>query len=237
MFCGLNEMNANLEQIIKIYSTQSHKKLAESLLDFSKDDLIALFVDLLTIYINDKNSSTLREFVTVSLSGYSHNTKKIGFNGFRQTINGIPINCEAKPKNICTQDFIDYKNGLRKNSPDKLNASGNFTDYTWARLEKDKVSNLNMLVSGFIDGQLVYILEFPFCTDTFIQKLEEQLKKRFPDGDKSGEYLRSASFSFKDFTNKENLKCVYVIEKKKLESMSPYINSSLYEYLLEKAND
>jgi len=210
-------MNKNLEEAIKIYSTSSHKYLSETLLGYSKDSLIALFSDLLTLYINDKNSSTLRELITVSLAGYSHTPHKTGFNGFRQTVNGEPINCEAKPKNICSQDFEDYKNGLRKNCPSKLNAGGNFTDYTWKRLEKDKRSSLNMLVSGFIDGQLIYILEFPFCTDSFIKCLERQLEKFFPDGDITGRYLRSASFSFKDFSSSKELKNVYIISKDKLK--------------------
>ncbi|MGL4347767.1 MAG: hypothetical protein ACRCR9_06790 [Chitinophagaceae bacterium] len=39
---------------------------------------------------------------------------------------------------------------------------GNFTDYTTERLEKDLKEKLNMLSSGFIDGELQYILEYPF---------------------------------------------------------------------------
>ena len=230
-------MNRNLEEAIKLYSTQSHKKLNDALLDYSKDDLIALFVDLLTLYINDKNSSTLREFITVSLAGYTHNTQKIGFNGFRQTVNKEPLNCEAKPKNLCTQDFLDYKAGIKRNCPEKLSASGNFTDYTWKRLQKDKISNLNMLVSGFIDGQLVYILEFPFCTEPFVRCLEHQLERYFPNGDEKGRYLRSANFSFKDFSETEDIRNVYILQRNKLQILEPYINKSLYNYLWANSDD
>lgn len=230
-------MNKNLEEAIKTYSTSDHKELSSLLLGYSKDTLIALFSDLLTIYINDKNSSTLREFITVSIAGYTHNTHKIGFNGFRQSANGKPINCEAKPKNICSQDFADFKSGLRKNRPDRLNASGNFTDYTWKRLEKDRQSNLNMLVSGFIDGQLIYVLEFPFFTPSFISCLEKQLQRQFPNGDEKGRYLRSASFAFKDFDKSENLKNVYILKKEKLKELQPYINSYLFEYLMKNTNE
>jgi hypothetical protein len=55
-------MNKNLQDGIKTYSTKWHKDFNSKLLGMSKDDLIALFADLLTIYINDKNSSTIREF-------------------------------------------------------------------------------------------------------------------------------------------------------------------------------
>ena len=68
--------------------------------NFSKDTVIALFTDLLTTYITDKNSSTLREFITVTIAGYQHSEKKIGFNGFKHTTSVEAIACEAKPKNL-----------------------------------------------------------------------------------------------------------------------------------------
>lgn len=58
-----------------------------------------------------------------------------------------------------------------------------------------------MLVSGFIDGKLIYIIEFPFRCEKFVKKLEDQLNKRFPDGDIPRQYLRSASFTYEDYIN------------------------------------
>ena len=49
-------MNNELYEVIKAYATKPHKELALLLLDKSKDQLIALFNGLITIYINDKNS-------------------------------------------------------------------------------------------------------------------------------------------------------------------------------------
>jgi len=38
--------------------------------------------------------------VTITLAGYEHSEKKIGYNGFKQSaaIGGPPMACEAKPK-------------------------------------------------------------------------------------------------------------------------------------------
>jgi len=90
-------MNEDLAQIVIYYATKPHKELSELLLNKSKDNLISSLTDLLTAYINDKNSSSLREFITVVISGYQHNPKKLGYNGFKQnsTIGGKPIACEA----------------------------------------------------------------------------------------------------------------------------------------------
>lgn len=92
-------MNQELSKALKLYATKSHEEFNLYLLSNSKDTLIALFSDLLTMYINDKNSSTIREFLTVTISGFEHSETKIGFNGFRQNsiVGGRPIYCEAKP--------------------------------------------------------------------------------------------------------------------------------------------
>lgn len=53
-------MNKELAEIIRIYATKSDRELNEYLLGKSKNNLIAVLIDLITMYINDKNSSTLR---------------------------------------------------------------------------------------------------------------------------------------------------------------------------------
>ncbi len=225
-------MNSELYEVIKTYATKSHKELASLLLDKSKDQLIALLNGLITIYINDRNSSLLREYITVSLAGYVPTDTKIGYNGFKQStqIGGETIACEAKPQNLNTED-----NSKRKN-PRRLNGGGNFTDYTYKRLARDKKESLNMLISGFVDGELVYVLEFPFSCQSFVKRLNIQLKRRFPDGDKSGEFLRSANFVFEHYKNCKELKIVY-LEREKLEKNKKYLTKKYYDFLLKRINN
>ena len=223
-------MNDTLARILKTYSTQPHQEYASQIHSLSKDTVIALFTDLLTTYINDKNSSTLREFITVALAGYEHNANKIGFNGFKHTTTGKSIACEAKPKNVSNQDLEDYQSGIRKTFH-KLRGNGNFTDYTWKRFNKDKKENLNILVSGFVDGKLIYLLEFPFSTKLFTSKLETQLQNKFPNGDEAGYYLRSANFSYKDFVDSIELKIVYCVNY--LEDYQQFIVRDFYQKLLQ----
>lgn len=72
----------------------------------SKQNIISILVDLLTTYFNDKNSSTLREFIVVSLSGFEPNSSKIGYNGYKHDAIGKKAEyCEAKPKNVNTNDL------------------------------------------------------------------------------------------------------------------------------------
>ncbi len=230
-------MNKDLQEAIKIYSIGSHKELNSFLLDKSKDNLIAIFNDLLTTYINDKNSSTIREFITTTISGYMHHESKIGYNGYRQsTISSIDCEyCEVKPKNIDRLDLEKYKNGEKK-SIQRLNAGGNFTDYTWERFNKDLESNLNMLISGFIDGKLIYIFEFPFKNKDFVKKLKSQLEKAFPNKvRKSGTFLRSANFDFKDFIFSNNFKINFILSKEELEKYIEFFNGNFYKELIKYA--
>lgn len=235
-------MNQELAHVIKIYSARTRQELNSYLIGKSKDTLIAMLVDLLTMYINDKNSSTIREFITVTLAGYTHKEGKIGYNGFKQDaiIPGKTIKCEAKPKNVNTEEFEKYKRSARKTSPAKLNGGGNFTDYTPARLQKDKQEkDLNMLVSGFVDGKLIYILEFPFNSPDFVKNLEIKIRRwqRKLRGSKSiiGQFLRSADFDYKDFIKSSNLKIVYLLNKTELSKYKPYIAKGFYNFLEKKA--
>ena len=225
-------MENELYEVIKTYATRPHKELASLLLDKSKDQLMSLLNSLLTIYINDKNSSLLREYITVSLAGYEPTNTKIGYNGFKQStkIGGDMIACEAKPQNINTED------NKKRKSPRRLNGGGNFTDYTNKRLSRDKKGNLNMLISGFVDGELIYVLEFPFNHHKFVKRLKNQLKRRFPNGDRLGEFLRSANFTFEHYKNYKELKIVY-LEKEKLEKHKNHLAHKFYEFLFKKINE
>jgi len=222
-------MNQELAKVIEIYTTKTHQELSNYLIGKSKDTLIGILVDLLTIYINDKNSSTIREFITVTLAGYEHRESKIGYNGFKQDayMPGKTIKCEAKPRNIITREF---------KGSGKLDGGGNFSDYTPRRLKKDlEEEGLNMLVSGFIDGKLIYILEFPFRCVDFVNHLNEQLKKWQSKlkGSKTtrGQFLRKASFDYRHYINCPELKVIYLLPKAELRKYKDFINDKFYKWM------
>lgn len=231
-------MNKELAEVIRLYSTAPHGELDEYLLGKSKNNLIAMLLDLLTMYINDKNSSTLREYVTVIVAGYNHTEEKIGYNGYKQSsiLGGKPIMCEAKPKNFDTTEWEKFKNKMRKTPPSKLKGAGNFTDYTHERLEKDKKENPNMLISGFVNGKLMYILESPFNCKTFTSKLLKQLERQFSkESRKPKEFLRSADFDYRDYADCDKLKIGYLLKKVELERYKDYFQKKFYELLYERA--
>ena len=218
-------MNKNLAETIKLYATAEHSAVTEYLHTLSRDSVTAILLDLLTMYFNDKNSSTLRDYMLLTLSGFTPNTEKIGYNGYRQTtIAGEQVReeCEAKPKNIRSDDP----------KPKKLNGAGGFNDYTFARLEKHKRENPTVLVGGFIDGKLIYICRFPFDSPSFTARLKSQLLKKYPDGkDKKGDWLRSATFRLADYKDVDDLTVDVFVDSKKLDECKPCITGPLLAFL------
>ena len=217
-------MDNKLLETVVIFATKPEKEAQSFLRKKSSEEIIKLFMDILKVYMNDKNSSTLREKITLKTAGYTSTDKKIGYDGFKENT-GKKIVSEVKPKNVDTENNKVIK------TPQKHDGSGNFTDYTFARFERDKKENPNMLISGFVDGILIFVLEFPFNFSYFTNQLYISLKKRFPQGDISGEYLRSAGFNFKSYKNCKELK-VIDLNTNELKNNRDNFSKSFYEFLL-----
>ena len=216
-------MNKDLMDLICEYTKTSHKALLADLQDKSKDSIIAILIDLLTMYYNDKNSSSLRQYVVAAEMGYTPSKEKIGYNGYKHSTVDVDkiLHCEVKPKNINTND-VKHK---------KLDGRGNFTDYTQARLKKDKKANPMMLSAGFIDGKLIYIIAFPFNSKQFITELDRQLVKQYPNGDEKGKFLRSASFGLKDYSAVKGLSVKMYVTKEQLHEHKKNIAKPLFDFL------
>ena len=217
-------MNKDLLELIEDYATRKHTDINTNLLGKSKDNLIAMLLDLLTMYYNDLNSSTMRELVVAVVAGYEPSSEKLGYNGFRHnTLTGTTEHCEIKPRNFRTDST--------SKNPRKLNGGGNFTDYTWARFKKHQQENPNMLVAGFVNGRLIYIFGFSFNEQSFTSRLQEQLEQHFSAGDSKGVYQRSADFSFKHYKDAESLEIIYSVSKSELTEAKPYITGPVFKYL------
>ncbi|MFN3420090.1 MAG: hypothetical protein ACK40X_00005, partial [Armatimonadota bacterium] len=154
-------------------------------------ELVMVLEELLTFYANDKNSSTLREWAVLQISGCAPLMGKIGYNGHQ---GGIPY--EVKPRNVLSSENK------------RLNGGGNFTDFTYERLEKYLQDGVHVLVAGFVDGNLVYVLEVPFAC--LYGAIKAQLDKKFHSDRPTGMFLRSANFSFHDYAGRPEVRLVFL---------------------------
>ena len=215
-------MNENLKKLFILYAEGKKEELSQFLESLTKKTLIATLLDLITIYLNDKNSSKIREMITAWIAGYETSHEKLGYNGFKLEIDtGNKVFGEIKPQNT-------------ENIKRKLKGGGNFSDYTPERFKNDLKNNPNIIVSGFVNGFLIYILEIPF--ECLSECLKQQLKKKFglKLQRKSGEYLRSAIFSFKDYKKCKNIKLIY-LNQQNLQKFQDYLSKDFLCFLNDLA--
>ena len=227
-------MDRESQEIVKFYAIGSPSQFSERLGTLSRHSLIIMVDGLLKAYINDKNSSTLREFVTTVMSGYTHESRKTGYDGYRDTASGKRRYCEVKPQNYATEDIGAHQRGERKTLPKKLDGSGHFNGYTHKRFKRDMKEKPSLLLSGFVDGRIVYILEVPFNASGIIARLRKRLRDHLPSGDKPGRYLiGAASFGFRDYKDSGELMVNFILPPEGLQQHRPCISQKFYAFLLE----
>ncbi len=214
-------MNRNLEELIRAYALGFNAEAC--LLGVSMATLKSMLIDLLAMYFNDLNSSTLREIVVALVSGYQPYTAKQGYNGYRyDALTGDTEDCEIKPVNVRT----DSTNTRR------LNGGGNYTDFTNERLEGHKGKNPTMLVAGFVDGRLIYVCEFKFNEPTFLQALEEDLNKQFSEGRRRGTFRRSTSFDLRHYKDGASFKVRCYVSKEQLTGYKKHLSRDMFKLLM-----
>lgn len=168
------------------------------------------YVELLDSYLNDLNSSRLRQDITCNVIGLKVNDKKLGYDS-------ADSSDEVKPKNISSTS-------IKKT---KLDCGGNYSDLTHKRHIKYIEDNAIIHCSGFIDGYLMYIIKVPYSE--LINRFQKILNDKLPDGDLPNRYVRSASFTFTHIKNSPNIKVEFVRDN--IGEFSSFINKELYNYL------
>lgn len=191
-------ISPRLQQIILDKATGRHVECDEYLLE------------LLDIYMNDKNSSTMRELITTILAGYQDIPGKLG----RDAVDpATGKEKECKPKNY---------NGT---SPQR--GEGCFNDYTRKRFNQDLNDDLDIVGSLFVNGKCAFVAEYN------ISAIKDKLDKQIHDKCevKGNSYVRSASWSYDSYINHDSFKIHYidrsVIEENPKCMVKPFRNAIL----------
>jgi hypothetical protein len=196
-------MRNTLEDIIVKYS---HNDSEFSSLKIDEDH----FIELLKKYLNDKNSSTLRQDIMCEVAGLTPSTKKLGYD----SENSVD---EMKPKNI------DTNNPKAK----KLDGRGNYSDMTFKRHNAFCDQNAQIHIGGFVDGKHIFQIKVSYIEMRV--HFENQLKKRLPNGDQPTQYLRSMGFSLTQIKKCDNVVLTYLVQD--LINYRKYMSKALYIYL------
>jgi len=188
--------------------------------DITREKLIEIngesYVNLLDLYLNDLNSSRLRQDITCHILGFKVNENKLGYDSSES-------NDEIKPKNVST------KNPKVK----KLDCGGSYSDLTHKRHAKYISDNAIIHIAGFVDGYLQYIIKVPYIDLQY--HFQRILDSKLPEGDLPNRYVRSASFGIKQIKGCPGAKVEFI--RKDIENYSYYINKEVYNYLKTENND
>ena len=134
-----------------------------------------LYTNLALSYLNDKNSSTLREAITADVCGYEWISEKLGYDAIDTSNNKFK---EIKPKS----NWVKYS------------GNGNFSDLNRKRLIKMISDNSDVVCSLFNDSKLVIVFEFKL--NQIYEKLNKQVIEKCEK--KGQDHVRSANFSIND---------------------------------------
>ena len=87
---------------------------------------------------------------------------------------------------------------------------------------KDIKNNVIILIGGFVEGKLVFILKVPFNFKELSSFFKEKLKKVLPNGDEPSRYIRSLKFSYMKYKNCKEVKLIYFDKKFKGNLTIPF---------------
>jgi hypothetical protein len=192
----LNDKNVKFAYNIVIGKTEEFDKKDED------------YKNLMLSYLNDDNSSSLREAITCYVCGYAWNTRKHG----EDAINPI------------TNQLIECKPKLHKDK--YCDGGGMFNDMTIQRVEKYLKNDMQIVCSIFSHNRLIYVIEFAFAD------IAEHIKNRIKNRKENSR--SSPSFSYTHYMNLSNLKIHYV----DLKSINNFrcLSKKHYRMLIEKLN-
>jgi hypothetical protein len=194
-----------------------------TMFDLLDDDNKNLFL----CYLNDSNSSSLREVITARVAKCNWSSKKHGLDGTDVKTNKGK---EIKPKSGQSTNLD--KNGKKQ----KCGGGGTFNDFTLKKCNQLKEENVDIICSLFYDSILMFVVEFPFSVISDF--IENKLKNNLERTDLVRP--RSVSFSHANYLNYPDLIVHYINIKniKKTNCISkPHLKELENHFYKHERND
>lgn len=190
--------------------------------------------------INQKKSERLAtkdvdwpEIHTVTTAGFIHIADRHGFDGF-DDIRGM--HCEVKSSSkIINKELlrrfaagqIVLRNELIGNPIDGRGVFSLFTHEAYMRYVE---SDVRMLISAYINGVLMFIIEFPFRHPTFRGHVKRMLERSLPNGDKPGR-AKTISFGYNQYKDCDDARLLYITKDENLRVLKGSSTKHFYSYL------
>jgi hypothetical protein len=156
--------------------------------------------EIIETFLFDKNSSTLREELTLSVAGCKKIDKKQGADGYDSTRKKY---VEVKP---------EYAHKNEKGKQKKLTGGGSFNDITLKKI--NDIKDWDILCSGFADDKCLFVVRFP--ANHITSDLEAKLLKKI----NNSTTRKSVRFGYKQYIDCPNLEILYFDENNSKKCMS-----------------
>jgi len=175
------------------------------------------------------------EIHTVITSGYIHEPARFGFDGRDEVRDKY---CEVKSSSkiinkelihkVCTGQIIK-KNELIDNP---IDGRGIFSLFTYKAYQRYLDVEVKMLISAYINGVLMFIIEFPFDHPTFKNHIKRMLENSFPNGDLPGR-SKTIGFAFNQYKDCKEAKLVYITPEANHRILKCASTKNFYLYLMQ----
>lgn len=174
------------------------------------------------------------EIHTITTAGYVHDPAKFGFDGFDEVHEKF---CEVKSSSkIINKELIrKFSMGLITQRNELIDSAidgrGVFSLFTHEAYQKHIDNNVLMLVSAYINGVLMFIIEFPFSHLDFKAHIKRMLEKSLPNGDKPGR-SKTISFAYTQYKDCNETKLVYITNEENRKILKGACTKHFYSYLI-----
>lgn len=173
------------------------------------------------------------EIHTITTSGIIHNPNKFGFDGYDEA-RDIHYEVKSSSKIVDTDLIQKFACGeLHKGTKlvDRaIDGRGIFSLLTHKAVAILDQPNVNILVSAYINGVLMFIIEFPFQHQEFRDHIKNSVLRAIPNGDESGRG-KTVSFLYSQYKNCEEARLVYLTGLKNLKLLQACCTKKFYLYL------
>jgi hypothetical protein len=179
--------------------------------------------------------SEWHEMHTVIVAGYKHNQTRLGFDGEKD---GVMCEAKSSSRTIKRDALNKFLEGRLQNKKDLiktcLDGSGVFSKFTHRAFKKYRDANTMMLVSGYINGVLMYVVEFPFNHPTFANMVRASLDKSLPGGDVRG-LSKTISFSYTSYKDCPNINVCYLTREYNKRILKAVCTEPFYQFLIDNS--
>jgi hypothetical protein len=165
--------------------------------------------------VQDKNSSTIREEVTLKRLGIPKLDFKHGADGYDEN---KKVHVEVKPS------YAHINPKTKKQS--RLGGGGTFNDLTDKKILE--LENWDLVCSGFAEDKCLFVIRFPAKQIT--PHLKQRLLKNIEN--KRGR-VGTVGFGYKHFQDCKELELIHL----DVENGERLMNKKFYKLLLERVND